>query len=471
MKIDLQEQFNRAVELLEKGEDLETADGIFNALLNIDSNSSQLLFGISGIQLRKKHFALADHLLQKVVELDPANHSAFNNLGFIQHNHYRNFDKAREFFKKAIEIKPDGYEYYMNLGGTYVAMNESDEAIKHSEKALELNPDCTKAKWHKALALLEKGDYANGWEEYAGCIRDENDKERKVHYGYDVQKWDGTPGLVVHVYGEQGIGDEIMFASMINDLASVCKLVIFDAHPRLYKLFRLSFPDNVIVYGTRKDKELAWPLLHKIDAVIPIGSLGKFYRCKATDYPGTPYLKVNEDLFNYYQRIRLGAFTDKPRIGISWKGGTKQTNAGMRHIPLEQWLPIFNAVDAEFISLQYTEDTKGELDKFKLEHPDICIHHWQDAIDNYDETAVLVANLDLIISVPQSVVHLAGALGVPTWQLTPKKSLWQMGPYGENMPWYNSVLNYWQDETETWEPVINKVKEDLCNLLVKSTES
>jgi hypothetical protein len=70
----------------------------------------------------------------------------------------------------------------------------------------------------------------------------------------------------------------------------------------------------------------------------------------------------------------------------------------------------------------------------------------------------------LIISVPQSVVHLAGALGVPTWQLTPKKAMWQMGAYGHDMPWYRCVKNYWQDDTHTWEPVIQQIKEELCSL-------
>ena len=98
----------------------------------------------------------------------------------------------------------------------------------------------------------------------------------------------------------------------------------------------------------------------------------------------------------------------------------------------------------------------------------INLNHWQETLNDYDETAGLVENLDLIISVPQSVVHLAGALGQAVWQLAPFRAMWQVGPYGEEMPWYLSATNFWQENDEKWEPVMDRVRNELCNLLAKS---
>jgi hypothetical protein len=151
------------------------------------------------------------------------------------------------------------------------------------------------------------------------------------------------------------------------------------------------------------------------------------------------------------------------RAGRSPNGRTN------RKIPRDKWKYIF-ALDMDFISLQYDKDIGDEIKKFEDKN-NICLNHWQNTLDDYDETAGLVANLDLIISVPQSVVHLAGAMGIQTWQLVTFKALWQTGPYGENAPWYHCVQNFWQDENCQWEPVLKKVKGELCNLLVMSTEN
>ncbi len=467
MKINIDEQLAHAVSCLEKGteQDLNNALNIFNAILNLDHHSAVLLFYIGTVFLRKKFNALAIHIFKLAISIDPDLHCVWNNLGYV-YREERKMLEAREAFLKATEINPDDSDAWMNLGAVYVANGEPEKTIEYCDKALAINPDNVRATWNKSLALLEQGNYAEGWKLYDAGFRTDDRNER---YYKNVPKWDGTPGKTVVVYGEQGIGDEIMFASILDDLAKDC-CVIFDAHPRLYKLFRQSFP-YLTVYGTRKDKALAWPAFHDIDAKIPIGSLGKYYR-KTSDafHPGLAYLTADETLIKKY-RDKLNALgIDKPKIGISWKGGTKQTNVKERFITLDKWLPIFEAIDADFISLQYTDDAPEHIKKLEDEHSFI-VHHWQEAIDDYDETAALVTNLDFIISVPQSVVHLAGALGTPTLQLNPKQALWQMGVYGQDMPWYASVKNIWQETSGDWQPVIEKAAEELCKLYQMSIAS
>lgn len=486
MQVNLQEKLDKAISIIDKRtnnteEELREAEDIVNFLLSYDKDSQALWFYLGVIASKRKYNFLAIELFKKSLSLDSESIAAtpvYNNLGVV-YKEENLINESRDCFDKAIKIhdekrKKNGKvknldeDLITNLGSLFVGMGEPDKAIELFDKALKINPKHTQAHWNKSLCLLEKGDYAKGWPEYDYGERLADRVER--NYSIDnLPTWDGSPQKTVIVYGEQGIGDEIMFASMLPDLMKTCR-VILDAHPRLVELFRESFP-TIPVFGTRKvsTSYIQWQQFFNVDAKIPIGGLGKFFRNKKEDFPGAPYLKANDKLIAKYKE-KLDSLGDKLKIGISWTGGIKSTNNSERHIPLEKWLPIFNQ-EVEIISLQYKKDAQSQIDKFNKEHPNIKIHHWQDAVDDYDETAALVSNLDLVISVPQSVVHLAGALGVGTWQLCPKKALWQMGPYGEDMPWYSSVHNFWQDETLTWEPVIQRVSEMLCNCILNSIDN
>jgi ADP-heptose:LPS heptosyltransferase len=195
---------------------------------------------------------------------------------------------------------------------------------------------------------------------------------------------------------------------------------------------------------------------------LAIGSLCKFYRNELDEFPKTPYLKANAEISQKY-KDKLNSLSNRKKIGISWRGGTTDTGELFRRIELEKWVDLFKE-DFDFISLQYKDDAEKDLQEFNDKYPEFKIHHWRDVIDDYDETAGLIDNLDLIISVPQSIVHLAGAMGVKTLQLTPYRHMWQMGKFGEDMPWYDSVKNIWQKEHGKWDDVMKEAKEHLCSL-------
>lgn len=468
MNVDGQALFKRGISELESG-NVQEADSIFNFLLNKDIDSDALHFYIASTNMKKGNNGLSILLFRQILNKYPQCVEAVNNIGYCykQENH---IDKAREQFQIALDMlekdpkktDQDKLDYLTNIGSTYVASGDPQKVISILDKAIAIDPENPVARWNRSLAYLEMGDYEKGFRDYDYDQRIERTKNR--HYGKEPTPfWDGTPGQTIAIFGEQGIGDELMFASILPDVMKDCEIIL-DVHPRLVDIFRLNFP-NTTVYGTRKTPDFKWGDNHKIDAKIAMGSLGKFYRKKKEHFPGTPYLKANPELVNKY-KTRLLSINKKPKVGLSWKGGTLITNKHTRSIPLELMLPLFDC-DVEFISLQYNDDAQKEVDIFS-EKTGKSIHHWSDVLKDYDETAALVSSLDFIISVPQSVVHLAGALGAPTLQLCPKQALWQMGVYGENMPWYSCVENIWQDSTCEWQPVINKAKEKLCNLLQMS---
>lgn len=465
------EKLKLAMKYLGENKNYEEVELICNAVLNQSPNTA-ICYGILGMLYSKKNFiSLAEHSFKHAISLekDKLNLSTYhNNLGFLYKTQLYDTDKARTEFEKALTYnEKNEVEPIVNYASLYVTSGQPELALKHIDKALLIDKDHPDAHWNRALALLEMGDYKQGFEEYNHKYRDKS----KYYRNYGFPEWDGSPDKTLIVYGEQAIGDEILFASMLPDLIKMSKLVIFDSHPRLVDIFRRSFPE-IPVYGTRKCPELQWVNNHKpIDAQISIGSLLKYLRTDGTNFPGTPYLKADPKLVEFYKQ-KLAALGDKPKIGISWKGGTPGTGLKYRKFDLELYKPIFEAFDADYISLQYTENADLSVKAFEEKNPGFKVHHWHDAVYDYDHTAALVSNLDLVISVPQSVVFLAGALGTPVFQVTPKRILWQSGVYGrETLPWYNSVKLFWQDDDEKWPPVINKVKEALCRLSPTNTEN
>jgi ADP-heptose:LPS heptosyltransferase len=229
--------------------------------------------------------------------------------------------------------------------------------------------------------------------------------------------------------------------------------VVLECHQRLKTLFEKAFP-QITVHGTREDLEVTWSP-EGIDYRLSIGSLGKFYRNSREDFPGTPYLKTDS--------LPKGK---KFRVGISWMGGgPKRGRVMKRSVPLSWWKPILNIPNVEFVSLQYT-DSKEDLDimqalGYDIKRMDEYIKH-----NDYYESAKLVASCDLVVTVCTSVVHLAGALGIPCWVMTPKWPAWRYQNTG-GMPWYKSVRLYRSPDTEqeAWKPVIGKIGLDLDDLV------
>lgn len=480
-KLKAKELLKEAYSHLEKGDDLALSYHQFNLLLNETIHQTGeidvLLFYLGCVNMKMGHHAMAIFLFKLAIEQRPDFIAAINNLGYVfkkegLHN------QSKDCFRQVVKLIEEGNqevpdkdkaEYYTNMGSSMIANGDPKKALELFEKAESLDPGKDILKWNRGLAYLELGDYERGFKDYANGERGELATRRTYYKDMPLPDWDGTKGQHIVVYGEQGIGDELMFASMLPDLVRDCEFVL-DCHPRLIEIFRESFP-NIAIYGTRKTEivRMGWLKHHKkFDAKIPIGNLAIHYRKKKEDFPRVPYIKANDQLIEVYAE-KLKALGDRPKIGFSYRGGIKTTNGTARYIPLEQWLDIFK-LDADFISLQYNKDAIDEINQFQDKHG-ICLNHDEVTLADYDKTAGLVHNLDLIISVPQSVVHLAGGMGKIVWQLSPYRAMWQVGPYGEDMPWYQSVHNFWQSSNEKWEPVLNRVKDELCSLLATNTES
>lgn len=386
--------------------------------------------------------------------------------------HENNVKQARYWFERAQnELSLPNADIQNNLATLFINEGHPERSFPHLNKALEVDPEHSQAHWNLSLVHLELGDYAKGFDEYKWGKR----AAVRMNRNYTKQptpEWDGSKGKTVVVYGEQGIGDEIMFASLIPDLMRDCKTVIFDCHKKLHRLFANSFP-QLDIYPTREDENITWAIKqdgtyrYPIDAQVAIGDLPRFYRRDIKDFPGTPYIKpTGEANLKWAEKLNALFSDGKPVIGINWIGGHKKTRVEVRSLTLEQMLPVLSQ-DAHFVSLQYTP-CEDEIAAFEQAHG-IKIHHWPEAAYNehYDETAGLVANLDLVITCCSSVVHLAGSMGVPAWVLTPSRPAWRYRLDMPTMPWYGNTVTLFRQAPDTvaWEPVVDEASEALKELI------
>jgi ADP-heptose:LPS heptosyltransferase len=451
---------------------IDRAEQHYINALSENFDDKDILYFLGTIYLQKGVTGLAAQLFMRSVDLNKGHFPSWNNLG----NCFKAINKEKDAeacWRICLGIKgQDTHSYadiWCNLSTLHINNGDPEKGLTYAKKCLELNPEHADGAWNLSLINLELGKYEEGFGLYSAGFRTKNRLYR--NYGDKIKDWDGEKNKSIAVWGEQGLGDEILFSSMITDLQKVSKKVVFDCHPRLVSIFKESFP-GVEVYGTRKDEYIEWPSDHQdINAKTAIGELGKFFRKDIKDFPSKPYLKAPADKVEKFKE-KLGKLGDKPKIGISWTGGYMKTRKDFRSIDLEKWKDIFKQ-DADFISLQYTPEAYKVIadmeDRF-----DVKIHHWPSAVESFDygETAGLVANLDLIITVNTSIHHLAGALGTPCWTLTPKAKAWRyFSPDKDNktIPWYPTVKQYQQKQHGNWQEVMDAVIKDLP-VFLKSIE-
>jgi hypothetical protein len=395
--------------------------------------------------MRSDSIGLAYQAFKRASDIFPGEAAIWHNIGKLYHEKQED-DKADEFFRKALKCKGDFYNALEGLGMTHLNRAEFGQAIEYCNRALAENPDAQEAKINRGMAYLALKRWREGWRDYNVNVG--KDKNRKEPIYGEETRWDGSKGKDVVVYGEQGIGDEISFASMIPDLIMDSKSVTIECDGRLEKLFERSF--GVPTYGTRYHPEKkgiipAWRAEKKFDARVSMGQLAEFYRLKDSDFTGEPYLKPNPQMAMQW-RVLLDSLGDKPKIGISWTGGLPHTGQKRRSVTLDTYAPLFKSFDAEWVSLQYKEPEVASAEsKYGVK-----IHDWDwgTRVFDYDQTCALISQLDLVISVCTTVVHAAGGLGKECWCLVPAHPMWRYLRDGEWFPWARSVKLYRQKGRE-----------------------
>ena len=424
-----------------------------------DPKDARALVAGSFIMRRMGHLPAAYHFGRSATQLWQSEFSCWLNLGHAC-DEMRLVHEAESCYRKAVKLaksERDQKDIWLNLSAMYLDNGQFAEAEAITRKILEVDPDHIKAQGNLGFCLLAKRDWT-GWKGYHHSIGSDW-RPKAVYRDPPEPEWDGSPGKTVAIYGDQGLGDEICSASMLPDAIAASKKVIIDCDDRLEGLFRRSFP-QAKVYGTRRAKDGQWAKEDwQIDASLPIGQLGEYFRLSDDDFPGTPYLKPDPDRAGMWKA--LFAHKRKPVIGIAWTGGIPKTNARNRRLALADFLPVFNAIDAHYVSLQY-KDASAEIDAFRREHRvDIKQYDYATLTKDYDDTAALIASLDYVLCIQTAVAHTAGALGTPVSVLLPVATQWRYGNTHDSIPWYDCLRVIRQEQTGHWEKEIERAAKEL----------
>ena len=475
----------------------------FDKALEINRDFFECLINKGEALKNLKHHIEAFDCQKKIIEIYPAYHQVWSNLGVIL-NELKRYDEAIAHYDKALNLKSDCAQYWYNKGNTLNELKRYDEAIAHYDKALNLKsdfaicwynkgntlnelkrydeaiahydraiglePDNAEALYNRAIVSLTVGKFKEGWEDYE--YRDRLKKPticRKILFSQAPINLASLKNKRVLILPEQGLGDTIQFCRYLTLLKYLGAEVSFVSPKPLVNLLRSSLDGVHILedennYGEYDHQEF-------------LLSLPKLFRTDINSIPVKNfYLRADAQKSQTWKN-KLANITS-PRIGLVWNGGFREGHADSweynerRNIPLKQIASLRTLRNLNFFSLQKGNPAELEIATKKSDMwPDINFYNYASELNDFSDTAALIDNLDLVISVDTSTAHLAAALGKPVWLLNRYNSCWRWLNGRTDSPWYPSLKLYNQECFGDWNSVLDKVKSDLYSLSSQSDDT
>ncbi|HEV8518516.1 MAG TPA: tetratricopeptide repeat-containing glycosyltransferase family protein [Burkholderiales bacterium] len=451
--------YSLALAVRQRGDHREAVRCLERAImLRPDYAEAHNELGVNALELGDVQGAVAS--FERAIAIKPDYLRAHSNLGCVLFRYLGEYERGTAHIDTAVGLDKDDSDAQCNYSMVLIHQGRLAEAIAACDRLLAAMPELDDARLNRALALLMQGHFARAWPDYEARKRVRGNYIPRP-FKFPEWRYEALVDKAILIYAEQGLGDEIMFSSCVPDLLKLGGRCVLECSPRLENLFRRSFPGATVHGALQSDRDTRWlTQAGRVDYQTAIGSLPGVFRRHWSDFPRhTGYLRADPARVAHWRAsvATLGAgFT----VGISWRGGTSRTRQSKRSIDLMDWLPMLRRAGCHFVSLQHGT-YRAEAEE-ALQAAGVQVHHWQEAIDDYDETAALVSALDLVISVQTAVVHLAGALGKPVWVMVPAMAEWRYLQSGDTMPWYPSVRLFRQSRADDWKPVIDSVTTELA---------
>ena len=429
---------------------LDQALESFDRALALQPNLVEALCNRGNVLNRLKRFEEALASYDRALGLNPGHAASHYNRGTTLHALTR-YEEALASYDHALALQPDYPEALSNRGATLYELKRHGEALQSYDRAITLQPDYPEAHWNAASLSLLTGNFTRGWMEYEWRWKYETLASAKRNFVQPLWRGETIDGKTILLHGEQGLGDTIQFCRYTPLVTARDARVILEVDEQLRPLMlSLSGAAQVVSAGdSLPDFDLHCPLL----------SLPRVFETQLETMPSSvPYLYASPHKLMEWD-TRLGTRT-RARVGLAWSGNAAHHRDQIRSINLSALSALLDA-DAIFISVQ--KDVRPADAAVLGEQKDII--QFADALRDFSDTAALIANLDLVISVDTSVAHLAGALGRPIWVLLPYLPDWRWLLDRDTSPWYPTARLFRQDRTRSWDSVIPNVRDALLKFI------
>lgn len=438
-----------ALSLHQRG-DAMAAEEIYRSVLDGSPGHPMAEHYLGVIAYQRGDVTAALPLLERSVTAVPREPEFHNNLGLAYAAAGRESD-AIAAYRAALSIKPDHAVAWNNLGLALQSINDIEAAIAAFRRAVELKPDFAHAHWNLSLALLLDGRFEEGWSEYDRRLSlAELGKDR---HRYSGPAWDGSSpkGKTLLLYAEQGLGDALQFARYASLVARRGARVIIHAPNSLCRLLA-TVPGVAEVLSVAE----APP---RYDAHLALMSVPRVLGTTLDTIPAeVPYIQASPER-RAPARNALAARAEALKVGLAWAGSRAHSNDRNRSCRLSALEPLFDVAGVAWFSLQQGDaaaQASGESTAAAM----VPLA----ANATLDDTAALIAELDLVISVDTSIVHLAGALGRPCWVLLPFAPDWRWLLGRDDSPWYPTLKLFRQPAPRDWASAVARVAAELRSL-------
>lgn len=486
------QHFQESLVALEEGDYMKAEDHLrlANALV---PNRPSILTNLSAVLVHQQKWSEATLVCTELLKLEPTNAEGLINLGICQiHTNKRdealdNFhratdiaplsssawtnkgnalldleelEKAQKCLKTALDLNPNSEEALVGLGNLYNEQKNYSAGLECFSKVIEINPNNSQAKWNKALSLLRLGLFEEGWKLYESRWQIHGMQEHAKYQ--QIPLWLGSPSLqgkTVLIHAEQGFGDAIQMGRYLpmieNEMGAK---VVFEVPRALTQLMR-SLSSSITVIES--DKQIEEQYQGTIDFQCPVMSLPLAFKTSINTIPNTtPYLFAQpEKIATWNKRLNDSqTHSGAPKIGIAWSGSGHYAGklSAKRDLPIAELLVLLAGLKERGIEAHSLQVNLEATQKTTLTNNSNLLFH-ESELHDFADTAGLISQLDLVISVDTAVAHLAGALNKPLLLMLPDPPDFMSLQSGDASPWYPSATLIRQDNRGNWKDSITKV--------------
>lgn len=453
MTLDVKTQLNHALMFHQAG-NLNEAEKLYMQVLAQTPNDGNALNLLGFLKVQNNQFSEAILYLKKAVELYPNFFEAWFNLG-LAYKGMDDFDNAIFAYKKALELEPENVTANFNLANVYECKNETENAIVYYEHAYKYNKDETDINipYFLAICYIKAKNFEKGLplHEYRHSKAFAVESQMTLHKDMETKPfWDGTPmpDKTIFVYYEAALGDTLQYVRYLDCLKAMFKKVLFKPQLAFVDFFKENNFGAEIIDGKTLPEKVVF------DVHIPLISIPYVLKHFSEDIPlSEGYLKSNPEKTKAFKEKYFN--NDKLKIGFKWMGNTVYDMT--RVINIESFYKLFELPNTQFYSLQ-----KGDgIEEFAKIPKKYNVIDLSEEFNDFGDTATAVENLDLVICNDTSVAHLAAAMGKPTWILLPFVQNWRWHTDISYSPWYKSVKLFKQTKLDNWDDVFEQVYKQL----------